>query len=250
MTSTMNPTKMRIRISGNGKVVPLATGYWRLVLEAGTANTYHLAQLDDYTELPRSDFPNYPPWQITLQARVSHANLLGTWGFGLWNDPFGFSLGFGGIPWRFPTLPQAAWFFHASRENFLSFREDLPANGFLAQVFRSHFRWHVIGALSLYPFSPSKARQQLSRCIDEAAKRIECDVTCWHTYRMLWLEDEVHFDVDGERVFSVPFSPRPPLGLVIWIDNQFAAFPPNGPLRAGLLPVVEDCWMEVRHLVR
>jgi len=245
MSADTHPTGMRVHTAGSGRVVSLAPGYWRLGLEAGSARTYHLAQLDDYGGLPRSKFPNRPPWQITLQARVSQANLAGTWGFGLWNDPFGFSLGFGGAPWRLPTLPQATWFFHASRENFLSFRDAMPANGFLAQVFRSRFRWDVLRAMAAYPFSPSRARQLLAGCIEEAARELACDVTEWHTYRMRWLEDQVHFEVDGESVFSAPFSPVPPLGLVIWIDNQFAAFPPDGGLRAGVLPIAARCWMEV-----
>lgn len=236
---------MIAQTKGQGKVISLATNHWRLVLTASDEGAYHLAQVDDYASLQRKDFPNRPPFFMVVRARASHAEIPGTWGFGLWNDPFGFSLGFGGDLLRLPALPQAAWFFHASPENYLSFRDDQPANGFLAQVFRSDLCPGVIGAGVLYPFSPRRARQQLSRYIWDAAQHIPCDVTQWHTYALAWLENGVHFFVDGERIFTAPFAPRAPLGVVIWIDNQFAAFPPGGKLRSGLLPVKENYWLEV-----
>jgi hypothetical protein len=38
---------------------------------------------------------------------------------------------------RLPALPNTAWFFFASPPNYLSLRDDLPAQGALAAVFRS-----------------------------------------------------------------------------------------------------------------
>ncbi|MFO3796873.1 MAG: hypothetical protein ACK8QZ_06255, partial [Anaerolineales bacterium] len=125
---------MILRTKGQGKVLFLGSNHWQLEMRAGSGRVYHLAQVDDYKALRRKDFPNRPPFSMVVRARASHAAIPGTWGFGLWNDPFGFSLGFGGAPLRLPTLPQAAWFFHASPENYLSFRNDQPGNGFLAQV--------------------------------------------------------------------------------------------------------------------
>jgi len=84
-----------------------------------------LAQLDDYARTPRSRLSHTPPWTLQVRARASSVDLPGTWGFGLWNDPFGLSLGFGGgKPLRLPTLPQTAWFMQASRPNWLSLRDD------------------------------------------------------------------------------------------------------------------------------
>ncbi|MCJ7432453.1 MAG: hypothetical protein MUO77_03100, partial [Anaerolineales bacterium] len=108
---------------------------WRLGITGGNSSNYHLAQLDDYSQLPRHKFPHHS-LTLSLCARASGDSIPGTWGFGLWNDPFGLSLGFGGNPWRVPTLPNAIWFFHASQENYLSFGGK-PGNGFLAQAFRS-----------------------------------------------------------------------------------------------------------------
>ena len=72
-----------------------------------------------------------------LEARVSSAAIPGTWGFGLWNDPYGFSFGPGNGFVRLPALPNAAWFFIASAPNYLSLRDDLPAQGGLAATFQS-----------------------------------------------------------------------------------------------------------------
>jgi hypothetical protein len=35
------------------------------------------------------------------------------------------------------------------------------------------------------------------------------------------------------------------LGLVLWIDNQYAAFPPTGRLRIGSLLNPESAWLEL-----
>jgi hypothetical protein len=51
--------------------------------------------------------------------------------------------------------------------------------------------------------------------------------------------------VDGREFYSTPVTPRGRLGLVIWIDNQYAAFPPSGKLRAGTSPNLDPAWLEV-----
>jgi hypothetical protein len=56
------------------------------------------------------------------------------------------------------------------------------------------------------------------------------------------------FSIDGGPVFEAPLSPRSRLGLVIWIDNQYAALPPDGSLRFGALPASEPAWLEVREV--
>ena len=100
----------------------------RMTIPAGDARHYRLAELDDHTHLPRKRFPAQAPRTLSLRARASAPSLPGTWGFGLWNDPFGLSIGFGGNPFRIPALPNAIWFFHASQENYLSFSGN-PGNG-------------------------------------------------------------------------------------------------------------------------
>ena len=109
--------------------------HYRLFIPSGLSDSYRLAQLDDYANLPRKKFPHHS-FDLSMSARTSSDSIAGTWGFGLWNDPFGLSLGFGGSPFRLPMLPNAVWFFGASKQNYLSFSDDKPAQGFLAQTFR------------------------------------------------------------------------------------------------------------------
>lgn len=208
---------------------------------------YRLAQLDDYTNLSRPKFPHHT-LTLSLRACASSAAAPGTWGFGLWNDPFGFSPGFGGNPFRLPALPNAAWFFHASPENYLSFRDDEPAAGFLAQTFRSvSYHPMLLPAVLTFPFSGKTARRLLQRVIAEAAIRLDVDVTRWHKYKIAWSQTGVGFEVDDVRVFETAISPRGPLGLVIWIDNQYAAFRPDGRVEFGVLEGREE-WIKVHEI--
>jgi hypothetical protein len=191
------------------------------------------------------------------RARVSADNLPGTWGFGLWNDPFSFSLGVSGASRRFPALPNAAWFFHASPPNHLSFRDDLPARGFLTATFRSS----KIPAPLLAMASPGLAlgalpptarllRGLLRGVIRQDACLIPGNtVTEWHHYRLCWLADAVTFSVDEREIFTTPLSPRGPLALILWIDNQFAAFPPDGRIAFGNLPVPDPVCLDVADLL-
>ncbi len=224
-----------------------------LRIQKGDSLRYRDAQLDDYSRLPRAEFPHHS-LRLNLSARASAKSTLGTWGFGIWNDPFGLSLGFGGHPFRLPALPNAAWFFYASQESFLSFRggfdtpPQLPANGFIAQTFRSP-KFHPLLLLAglAFPFSRKKTRSLLSRVINEDSAPISMDVTQWHSYSLQWSKTRVVWEVDNIPVFESPVSPHPPLGVIIWIDNQFASFTPDGKISAGILPN-EDSWLEVRDI--
>ena len=181
--------------------------------------------------------------------------LPGTWGFGFWNDPFTVSLGLQGASRRLPVLPNAAWFFHASAQNHLSLQNHLPGSGFLAQSFSSPKIPSLLlapGLLAL-PLMLSKTfarriRAIAGKIIREDAKRLEVDVTQWHAYRLEWSPSRVAFGLDGESVFETESSPKGPLGLVIWIDNQFAAFTPDGKIQAGTEANPVPAWMEIADL--
>jgi hypothetical protein len=239
---------------------------YRLSIPDGKANQYRFAQLDDYTQLRRSRFPLRFPIRLSLSACASSNSIPGTWGFGLWNDPFGLSLGFGGNPLRLPTLPNAVWFFGASKQSYLSFKEasssgldtdetgarptrPSAANGFLAQTFRSpRFHPSLVPAGLVLPFSRKRTRQLLGKVIDEDGIAISVDVTQWHRYRLDWRESGVSFEVDDLQVFETRVSPHPPLGLVIWIDNQYAAFTPAGKIGFGVLENPEPAWLEIKDI--
>jgi len=240
-------TDLQIRCTQGATIYPNETGY-RLEIPKGDHRNYRVAQLDDYTRLSRRNYPAQPPVSLSLRARVSSESLPGTWGFGLWNDPFGLSLGFGGEPLRLPALPNAIWFFHASQENHLSFREK-PGHGFLAQVFRAP-ALPVVRLVKMgltLPFSRTKARAIMSSIIEEDAVQLKMDVTKWHTYRFEWGQGRSAFWVDDGLMLETPISPSPPLGLVIWIDNQYAAWQPDGRWAWGLLEN-DRAWLEIANL--
>lgn len=237
---------MKARTTPGASVEKTENGYL-LKIPAGDSSAYRFAQVDDYFGLPRRKFPHLS-LTLSLRARVSSLSLPGTWGFGAWNDPFGMSLGFGGRRWQFPALPNAAWFFGASEENHLSFSGQ-PANGFLAQSFRApKFHPLLIPTGLVFPFSKKAARKLLSNIIDEDASALSVNAAQWHRYRLEWSERGVIWEVDEARVFESPVSPNPPLGLVIWIDNQYASFTPDGKIGFGVLENPEPAWLEIADL--
>jgi len=258
-------TKLNQRHSPDARVERIPTDEsgeaYRLSIQVGSATKYRLAQLDDYTKIARRHFPLRAPLTLSLSARTSSNTIPGTWGFGLWNDPFGLSLGFGGTAWRLPTLPNTAWFFGASEENYLSFKEPLApeghwdsaqggaANGFLAQTFRSpRFHPSLIPAGLALPFSRTTTRKLMGQVIHEDGVRLSLDVTQWHRYRLDWRDTRVSFEADEIQVLGSPVSPNPPLGLVIWIDNQYAAFTPEGKIGFGVLENPEPVWLEIKDI--
>jgi len=186
---------------------------------------------------------------LSLRARVSSASVPGTWGFGVWNDPYRMSVGPGENLFHALTLPNAAWFFFSPPQSYLSFRDDKPAQGLLAQTFRSAPAnlIQLFGASLIFPFSRVRARRRLSRLIDEEAVPVEVDVTGWHAYRMKWEVERVLFEVDGQVLLETAVSPLAPLGTVIWIDNQYAAFTPTGKVAFGVLEN-PAAWMEIEDL--
>jgi hypothetical protein len=242
-------TDLRAHYSNGASVTTTSNGY-RLSIPDGDNRRYRVAQFDDYAKSARKDFPHRPSLSLNLRARASAASLPGTWGFGLWNDPFGLSVGFGGNSFRLPALPNAIWFFHASKENCLSFGNK-PGNGFLAQVFSSPvFPLFALSRVAAaLPFSRIKARALMGKIVEEDGVRLDMDVTEWHAYRLEWSPKRSAFWVDEALVMETSVSPRPPLGLVIWIDNQYAAWYPDGKIGFGVLENTEPAWLEIEDLI-
>jgi len=207
--------------------------------------------LDDYRKLARRAFPWRPPVTLSMKARASAKSLPGTWGCGLWNDPFGMGVAQGG-GLRLPALPNAAWFFFASPPNYLSLRDDLPAQGALAATFRSP-RWpsplFLLGApllpLSLLPPAMRWLRRWARRIVRQDAVDLPVDPTEWHDYALEWGPELVTFRLDGEALLATEIVPAGPLGLVLWVDNQYAALPPDGRLRYGTLSNPQPAWIEI-----
>ncbi len=255
----MNVIDLKPRLSSNGQVKETERG-WLLSIPAGGPTRYRLAQLDDHLRIQRRDYPRRSPFRFQLESRVSATGLPGTWGFGLWNDPYGFSFGPGNGFLRLPALPNAAWFFYSSPACYLSFRDDKPGNGFLAQLFSSpRFDPLLIPAAATFPFALKSTRRLLGRIISEDANRLDApsapgdtsslDVTAWHQYALEWGLSQTRFFVDDVCVLDAALSPRSPLGMVIWIDNQHAGLTPQGKLSFGMEPNPEPAWLEIRDLV-
>lgn len=248
--------QLRARVSVGARVERVGLARYRLKIPEGPPGVYRLAQLDDYgVSSRRSEFSWHPPCSFSLRARVSASRLPGTWGFGWWNDPFAAQLGLSGMAQRWPALPNAAWFFYASPPNYLALRDDHPARGFLAAAFSARRGWPLAAllALPLLPalmvFKASRMLRYLARlAVDEYAVALSVEPTQWHEYKLEWRADRVSYYIDGALQVSTQITPRGPLGLVIWIDNQYAAFPPDGRPRFGTLANPE-AWLEVTDMV-
>jgi hypothetical protein len=249
------PLSLQPNLSNEAALQEASPGTWRFWLPGGVADRYRLAQLDDYSRLGQRDFLHEPPFRLCLQARASSKNIPGTWGFGLWNDPFSMGRLSGAGLLRLPALPDTAWFFFASPPNYLSLRDDLPAQGGLAGTFSSP-RWAgwllPLGALALpllaLPPATRLLRRLARRIIRQDAVQLGVDPTRWHTYGIEWERGKVCFFVDSEAVLETAVVPRGPLGLVIWIDNQYLSFTPDGRFRYGRLACPEPAWLEVSEI--
>ena len=246
--------RLRGRVTIGGHIQTRRPGCRRLSIPEGPGDCYRVAQLDDYAALSRSRFRWAPPVELRVTARVSALDLPGTWGFGWWNDPFSLHLGLSGATRRLPALPNAAWIFYAAPPNYLALRDDHPAQGLLAATFSSPRLPAPLLALGLPAvpllMSPCTARLVRSvarRFVREDAAVLPLDPTQWHTYGLVWTEDVVRVTVDGVVAFSTPVVPTGRLGLVLWIDNQYAAFPPDGHLRVGS-SANPDAWLDVADL--
>jgi len=243
------------RLTPGSQVVWSGNDGVRMEIPPGAKRNYRLAQIDDYSALPRRRFRWHPPLQVSLRARASNGCIPGTWGFGIWNDPFSFSLGIGGAAQRLPALPNAAWFFFASPPNYLSFRNDLPAQGFLAATFSSppvpSLLLGVILPLSVFALLPAVARmyrRAARRLICQDTALLKIDPVDWHAYSLEWSDSRTRFQVDESVVLETRISPKGPLGLVLWVDNQYAALPPGGRIGLGSLENPDPAWIEIADL--
>ncbi len=246
---------LRARTAGGGQVEATERG-WRLRIPAGEGRAYRLAQLDDYAGRSRSRFPHHPPTRLRLRARVINPDAAGTWGWGWWNDPFGLGLFGGGV--RLPTWPHAAWFFYAAGPNFLSFHpRRVPGRGFFVATTRGcpvpawllALPAALAAPLLLVPRMAEGLRRALARCVaQDGVSLAGFDPAQWHTYGLEWTHDQVRATVDGAEVAVLRPAPRPPLGLVTWVDNQFAAWEPFRRPRWGVLPTPAAVTVEIEHL--
>lgn len=232
----------------------------RLVNDGAGQETYTNAQIDDYQHLHRRTFPWRPPLRLTLRARFSHPGihetvepasaLSGTAGFGFWNDPFGMA-----GPRR-PALPQAVWFFYAAPPSNLKLAIDTPGWGWKAATVNAR-RWPFAALAPTIPLAvPLMNLSPLYRLLWPIGQRaigvqerlVPAVMTDWHIYSIDWRRDGVTCGVDGKTLLHTQSAPAGPLGLVLWLDNQYMQVTPRGRFAWGLVEKAKREWLEVYWL--
>lgn len=235
---------------GGGRVEQRG-GITRFVIPPTSNRAYADAQWHDYHGLRRSNFPHRPPRRLSLRARFSHEaeQLGGTAGFGFWNDPF--TISGGGIL----ASPGTVWFFAASPPNDQYLCEGVPGRGWKAATLNTG-RWPpLVVAPAALPAILLTRIPGLGRPIMKLARRlikaheqlIKVGMAEWHDYEIIWGDEEAIFRVDTAEVLRSPSPPAPPLGFVMWIDNQYAAASEDGNFRFGLISHPEERWMDIQY---
>ena len=230
-------------LAGNGRL-----DHDRLLLSNATHDRYSDAQLDDYAGLPRRLFPHRPPFRMSLEARFSSSNIIGTAGFGLWNHPFAPG---GGLP----ALPRALWFFYASPPSDMQLAQDVPGFGWKAAAIDATRPSALALAPLALPVIVLNRSQRLYRKIWPIVQRglrieeksLPLDLLPdWHSYSIEWRIDRAVLSVDGRVALETNRPPRGRMGFVAWLDNQYAIVTPTGRLGFGLLDVPESQWLEIK----
>ncbi len=222
----------------------------RMNLEPTAQGQYADAQIDDYGQRARSDFPWQPPLRMEVRARsslpaaaadgrtdkvVEGVQLLqGTAGFGFWNYPFS-------VRGDVLMLPEAVWFFYASPPSNMALVPGIAGYGWKAQVIHAMrpgaFLAAVPTALATGWGHLSKDTQPAARWMQRLSGAQEAllpvEMTDWHTYTLEWRVANARFWVDGTQVLYAQDPPERALGFVAWLDNQYAIATPRGVLRFG-----------------
>jgi hypothetical protein len=244
------------QLEGCGQIKSVESGL-QFCLPEARSQAYSNAQIDDYQGLPRRSFVWRPPLTLRVCARFSHPvpDLVGTAGFGFWNDPFLMT----GV--RVPALPRAAWFFFSSPPSDMKLDLDVPGHGWKAATVDALSP----AALALVPLAlpavllmnirtlyrslwpPIQRRLKIKEAV------IPVEMTRWHTYILEWGRHQTRFFVASELgdmsapVLQAP-SPQGPLGFVMWMDNRYLVATPWGRLHWGVLDAPGSEWMEVSSL--
>ncbi len=231
-----------------GGTLRLANSVVRMAFDSATQGQYTDAQIDDYDNLPRANYPWRPPLRMQVIARSSlpaatfgsideSADYLrGTAGFGFWNYPFS-------VRGDILTLPEAIWFFYASPPSNMSLVPGIPGWGWKAQVVHSMrpgtlaatIPMAITTAFGLLTGETRPAARWMQRLTGAREAPLTAEMTDWHTYTLEWQRNEATFWVDDKLVLRAPQPPTRPLGFVAWLDNQYAIATPRGVLRFGTI---------------
>jgi hypothetical protein len=238
-------------VERNGSIVSAENGSRLFALDA-VPSGYAVAQIDDYGGTRQRGFRWRPGTSLSLRARFSDSaeNLIGTAGFGFWNAPF-----------ADPTvtrlaLPQATWFFFASKPNYLPFPRSGPALGWFAGTVDAGtgraLRTVPLAPVALLLNQSTRLRERVWPWVRQrlaiAYTPLAIDLTQWHRYRLDYRPNGCVFYIDDNIVLHTPHAPHGPLGFVCWIDNQYMILTPRGRIGAGVVPTIQSQWMEVADL--
>jgi glycosyl hydrolase family 16 len=227
-----------------GGTLHLADSVLRMSFESARQGQYTDAQIDDYDNLPRADYPWRPPLRMQVIARSSlpaatlsspnesAGSLRGTAGFGFWNYPFS-------VRGDILMLPEAIWFFYASPPSNMALVPGMPGWGWKAQVVHSMRPGALAAtvplaatiAFGLLTGETRPASHWMQRLAGANEALLQDEMTDWHSYTLEWRPDEAVFWVDDKLVLRAPQPPTRSLGFVAWLDNQYAIATPRGALR-------------------
>lgn len=234
-----------IRFATGHADIEQAPGVARFVVEGAEEGKLSDAEIDDHRTVPRFKLPWTPPLRMTVRARMSHPSgeMLGTAGFGFWNDPFDW-VGNVQVP------PNALWFFYASPQSDMAFAPGVRGNGWKAATLNGGRADGFTMAVANFVFNlpgMSKLVFRLAQTRVGAHEQMLDDIalTDWHTYRIDWLPHEALFFVDGVRVFRAPNPPSVPMGFVAWVDNNCTTMGPGREFSFTRLPIQQRQWMEL-----
>ena len=239
--------------AGSGRVEATPNG-WRLLVSASSG--YSDAQLDDTQGRARRALPHRPPLKLLVEARASASSPPGTLGFGFWNDPFPAFAGETGARRLLPAMPQALWYFYSSPPSELPFAAGGAGTGWRAASLRSPV-WPgaAVAALGAAAFAAMLFRPLRRTLIPLGWRAVEgaqsapiAGLDSWRRYEIDWSVERARFSVDDRTVLEAVDPPTEALGLVIWIDNQWAALSVGAGLRFGIVPHAPGASLEIRQL--
>ena len=225
-----------------------APGVLRFVEQGTEEGKLSDAEIGDYRAVPKSKLPWTPPTRLTVRARFSHdaGKVLGTAGFGFWNDPFDW-VGNADAP------PNALWFFYASPQSDFAFAPNVRGNGWKAASLNgggANALTMAIGNLLFRLPGMNQLVFRLAQTRIAAHEKILDDVSLmeWHTYRIDWLADAASFFVDDAEIFRAPNPPSVPMGFVAWIDNNCMTIGTGREFAFSRLCIDQRQWMELSHV--
>jgi hypothetical protein len=230
-----------------GGVVSHESGVLHLIVPPTPADRYTDAQISDYVD---TNFRWRPPVRMTVTGRASSTSLVGTAGFGFWNQPF--------MPGQTRLrVPQAIWFFFGAPPNNMALMQGVPGHGWKAATISanrlSFFLLAPLAPIGVLMMRVPTLYNRLwpigQRAIGVSEKLLDSALLNeMHTYTLDWRKDGATFSIDGNVIHQSPLAPRGPLGFVAWIDNQYAIVTPQGHLGFGIVPVEHEQSLVLAHI--